>query len=220
MSLALFFRLFIDWICFFYLFGTFCLDHPGGPMTHREPLRTYRKLLERTAHRTWEPIGLKWFDGTKTGNQSAKNGLMGAILGTNSSKLAQPFAPTEPLPKRLLYTYIGPLNHRSRTTPFKWVKHVSNDAFETTKTSFLGWDLVSEILAAAGWAFTGTKIIHKLGPNNSATWDPVYVFLNKLLAPSAWRHQSFTHKLSWLDRSWEPIRLKWLDGSNTGNQFI
>jgi len=95
------------------------LNHPGGPRTYREPLRTYRKLLERTAHRTWEPIGLKWFDGTKTGNQSAKNGLTGAILGTNSSKLAQTFAPTEPLPKRLLYTYIGPLNHRSRTTPFK-----------------------------------------------------------------------------------------------------
>ena len=28
----------------------------------------------------------------------------------------------------------------------------------------------------------GTKFIHKLGPNNSATWEPVYVFLTQMFA--------------------------------------
>ena len=58
-----------------------------------------------------------------------------------------------------------------------------------TKTMFSGWGSVSGILAAAGWAFTGTKCVHKLGPNNSAT------------------------------QNWEPIRLNWMDGNKNGNQI-
>ena len=76
-----------------------------------------------------------------------------------------------------------------------------------TKTTFSGWGSVSGILVAAGWAFTCTKIIHKLGPNNRENWDPVYVFLAQIFASTGREAQN-------LYINWVPIIVK------TGAQFM
>ena len=69
------------------------------------------------------------------------------------------------------------------------------------------WGSVSGILVAAGWALTGTKFIHKLGPNNSETWDPVYVFLAQILTSTGLEAPN-------LYINWVPIIVK------IGTQFM
>ena len=76
-----------------------------------------------------------------------------------------------------------------------------------TKTMFFRWVSVSGILVAAGWAFTCTKFIHKLGPKNSENWDPVYVFLAQILTSTGLEAQN-------LYINWFPIVVE------IGTQFI